>query len=331
MSETINWSYSHLKTLRQCHRQYYFSFIAANHHKKNLMRRTAFELKNMKNIDMWKGSIIDYVMEKIIVPSIGEKLDFDSIADEAVNIAKKQFKFSEKKHYKEHTKGNTDEHFAILDIHEIRKKYSENEINNVYDTVKKIILGIPEINFDNGINLIEYLKKASWKKANINNYFFEFENIKVKPQIDALFYIDEKPVVIDWKAGRSEYSDYKLQLMMCGTAIFKNNNEKEDKKKYKHTDITLLEINLLKKKIYNHPFNNTSIAEMTDYIYRNKTDIELLHKNFNDADIDDYGITDNEGTCAICKYRTLCNYILENKNFKEDEYIKFIQDYATKQ
>ena len=50
---------------------------------------------------MWPGSIVDKVMEKKVIPLVIDKkpIDFNLIADEAVELAKKQFIFSENKRY----------------------------------------------------------------------------------------------------------------------------------------------------------------------------------------------------------------------------------------
>ena len=102
MDNKLEWSYSALSTLRKCNRMYYFQYLAPTHHFKNPLRRKAFELKKSKNLMMWRGAVIDKVMELEIMPKIKDKqpIDFNLIAESAVALAKRQFKFSELQLYK---------------------------------------------------------------------------------------------------------------------------------------------------------------------------------------------------------------------------------------
>lgn len=44
-------------------------------------------------------------------------------------------------------------------------------------------------------------------------------------------------------------------------------------------------------------------------------------------DIDDFELTDDEGHCRFCNYRSLCSYLLINKNsYDEKSYAQFVQD-----
>src|SRR5690606_8008765 len=101
MENVTSWSYSAVNTLRQCNRKYYFSNILATHGRKNPMRRKAYELKKMQTLTMWKGSLVDKFMEKTIIPAIKAKqsLDFELLAQEAVELAQRQFLFSKAKGY----------------------------------------------------------------------------------------------------------------------------------------------------------------------------------------------------------------------------------------
>ncbi|HYQ58532.1 MAG TPA: PD-(D/E)XK nuclease family protein [Draconibacterium sp.] len=323
-----DWSYSALTMLRRCSRQYYFSQVVASHHFTNPLRRKAFELRQTQNLSMWQGSVIDKIMEKYIMPSIseGEEIDFEKMAQKAVDLAKAQYDFSLNKKYRDKTINKTKaaDLYCILDIHESGVSYTQNDIENVYDTVESILNNIPEIYLDEArMPLLDYLQQATFIAANVRNLFFEFEGRKVAPQIDLLAFINGKPVVIDWKVSKNKNSDYSKQLAMIGIAVLSDNRKKandNEVRKFHATDVTLLEVNLWDGTIKKHEFNQDVISETVDYIFLNSGDEFYMTngKDFKQINIADIPITDKPSTCSTCKFRNLCNLLLQN-NFQYDE------------
>lgn len=331
----LEWSFSALSTLRKCNRMYYFQYLAPSHHFTHSFRRKAHELKKSKNLLMWRGSIIDKIMEIEIMPLIKEKKDvnFDQIAENAIELARRQFKFSEQKLYrlKENSESKIGADYCILDIHEANVPYTEEQIQNVYDSVKQIILGIPEIKMPDGETVLNFLKKASFIVPNLRGWSFEFENIRISPQIDLFMFVENKAIVLDWKVSESAVSDYSRQLVMGGITVmdtYRKKSEAGTGKRLTFSDIRLFEVNLFKKSSVEHSFNKEVVNECVDYIYLNSEDIELLTegKSFDQLMIEDFPITDKEGTCFFCKFRPLCMHILTNKNqYHEETYYNSFQ------
>ncbi len=330
MLEKVKWSYTAVNTLRECNRKYYFSNVLATHGRKNPLRRKAYELKNMQNLTMWKGSVIDKFMETVIIPLINEKqnLDFNSLAQQAVALAKRQFEYSKLKIYKEPftTKAEVGSDFCILDIHENGKEYQEFEVEVAYSVIHDTILRIPSISMPDGQLLIEYLKQCNALTPNVTNWIVHVENAIVKPQIDLIAYKNWKPVVIDWKLSDSYTSDYSRQLIICGITVYLKRLEKIDKPEYQYSDIKLFEVNLLNGIVKEHEFEVERINQLIDEINLTSKDISLLTERTNEIDIEEFELTDNEGSCKFCDYRSLCSYILlNNNNYDEESYTEFVQ------
>ena len=224
MSDKVKWSYTAVNTLRECNRKYYFSNVLATHGRKNPLRRKAYELKNMQNITMWKGSVIDKFMETVIIPLINDKqdIDFDLLAQQAVALAKRQFEFSKMEIYNDASvsKGEVGSDFCILDIHAIGKEYNEEEIAEAYSIISEAVLRIPSIVMPDGQLLINFLKQSNVLAPNVNSWIVYIENAMVKPQIDLIAYKNWKPVVMDWKLSESYTSDYSSQLIICGITVY---------------------------------------------------------------------------------------------------------------
>lgn len=338
-----NFSHSKLSTYRICSRKHYFSSIA-NYGKKNVLKRKAFELKNMQNLQMWQGSVVDLAMEKLIIPLIKEKkeLKFEEIISSAIDIAKSKYEFSKSKLYRQNSKSGTGDEYCILDIHELDKHYSESDILNVYDGIRKSILNISQIQMpDRNESLLTFLRKAKQLLPNVNNWRVEVEEVGVMPQIDLIAYDENfKPIVIDWKVSESFTSDYSKQLEICGLTVYLKRIETQgESEKYNFSDIKLYEVNLWQSKVKKHDFSEEIFYRTYDKIHLSIVDMELLEASkeelkftmMDDSVIDlnvaSYDTTDIEGSCKFCNYKSLCQFLIrKNSKYNEKEYLEFIQN-----
>jgi hypothetical protein len=263
------------------------------------------------------------------MPRIKDKrpVDYAEVAELAVDLAKRQFKFSEEKLYtiKENTESRVGADYCILDIHDTNVPYTDEALLKVYSSIKKIIMGIPEIIMPDGTLLVDFLAKASFMIPNLRGWSFEFENVRISPQLDLFMFVDNKAIVLDWKVSESDVSDYSRQLVIGGITVFDTYRKKaiEGKgRKLGFSDIRLIEVNLFKKSVKEHPFNRQVVDECIDYIYLNSEDIEKLTegKPFNELNIEDFPMTDKESTCMFCKFRSLCIDVLTNSKYHEKTY-----------
>jgi len=291
MADTVHWSYTTVNTLRQCNRKFYFASLLAHHARKNLLRRKAYELKGMQNLKMWVGSVVDKFMEVEIIPAIVAKreLHFDELAKRAVKLAEEQFRYSKNGFYKDPSVKKTDagNAFCILDIHEIKAPFREQDLIESYETIRKAIRNIPEIRMPDGNLFINYLKEANSLTPNVTNWVVEIEKAKLAPQIDLLGQHNWKPVIIDWKLSSSFVSDYSRQLMIAGIVVYLKRLENIDKKPYSYEDIKLYEVNLLKGVVKEHEFIEEKVHDLINYINLTSRDIHLLREK-KDVTIGDF-------------------------------------------
>ncbi len=334
----VKWSISTINSLRRCNRQYYFGHVAANHGRKNRFRRKAYELKKMQNLNMWKGSVVDKFIELEIIPQIEDLSfnDFDHLAIQAVEMAKKQYEFSLNKRYLDSKlkMANVKNEFAILQIHELGLPYSQNDIDEVYQSISEAITNIPNVIIpQSNINLVDFLKGASWRLPNVMNWSFNVEKVRVSPQIDLLMFYENKPVIIDWKVSNSYVSDYSRQLIVCAITVMnwdKKRKQENGKQPFNMEDFTLLEVNLANGKVKNHELTIERASEMLDYINLTGSDLALLieNKKYETIDIEDFDLTDKDTTCSFCNFKTLCASVLQNKNsYDEKAYLEHVSNY----
>jgi len=288
----------------------------------------------MQNLEMWQGAIVDKIMEKYIVPDIeaGYELDLPAYINEAEELARNRFNYSEKKYYQYEglTKTASGDDFCVLDIHEIGKDWEPEDFENGLSVIRTAILNFPRIFMPDGRTLlVDYLYAANKLLPNVTTWQAIVENALVKPQIDlAIFDEYWKPAIIDWKVSDSYGSDYEKQLFIIALVVYLTRLEKKDKPAYKHSDIKLFEVNLLGSIVKQHRFTEEEAADLIDHINLTTGDVKLI-KAENDGCIDAsrFSTTDNHNSCMICNFRMLCGFLTRNKfQYDEKSYTQFIQD-----
>lgn len=333
----IKWAYTNANNFATCQRKFYFGNILANHHHTYPLRRKAFELKQMVNFDMWQGKVVDLVIEKQIIPTIKRKgkVNFEEIAEFAVDLAKSQFNFSiDKKYSEKGVKKTGNDFYQIIDIHELSEIPEPSKLQKVYDNVKKAILSFPKIQLpNNNMNLLDFLRLSSLLVPNVHNRSFTFEGIYISPQIDLLMYQDAKPIIIDWKLSESDFVDNSRQLVICGLTMYMNQLSKYESGKtnqhYYYEDIKLYEVNLLKPEVKKHEFTAEIAHEMLDYIFLSGKNIAFgkKEKKWNNYNLNNLEWAENDNACTLCNFRSLCHFLFKNKNqYDEKTYNQFIQN-----
>lgn len=330
MTKKIPWDNTAVNNLLECNRKYYFSQLLASKTRSNPLQRKVHELKKMQNLSMWQGSVVDHFMETVIIPKINEKqaLDFEVLGEQAVELAKKQFDYSRLAIYTDPVAGKleTASEFCILDIHELGKPYEEKEVAEAYTNIKAAILRIPEIRMPDGQTLLGFLQQCNSLTPNVYTWKIEIEQAVVKPQIDLLAQFNWKPVIIDWKLSRSYTADYARQLTICGLVVYLKRLNNVDKKPYKYEDIRLFEVNLFKGTVKQHEFTEERANNMIDEINLSSQDILLLLGENEMPSIDEFEATDNDGSCKICNFRSICAFLyLNNSKYDEKAFTEFVQ------
>jgi len=330
MNKKIQWDNTAVNNLLECNRKYFFAQLLASKKRTNQLQRKVHELKKMQNISMWQGSVVDHFMETVVIPKISAKqsLDFEALANEAVELAKKQYNYSRLAIYTDPIAGKleTAPEFCILDIHALGKPYDENEILEAYDNIRGAILRLPEIRMPDGQTLLGFLQQCNSLTPNVYTWKIEIEQAVVKPQMDLLAQYNWKPVIIDWKLSRSYTSDYARQLIILGVVVYLKRLSNPDKKPYKHEDISLFEVNLLKGTVKQHEFTAERANSMIDEINLSSRDIALLEGENEVPNIDDFEGTDNDGSCKICNFRSICAFLyLNNNEYDEKAFTEFVQ------
>jgi hypothetical protein len=335
---TKDWNISKLQVLRQCHRKFYFAYETALHTFTNPYRRKAYELSKMKTLKMWQGSVIDWMITKEILPAYVDRQipDYQEIAKRGVEVAKKQFEFSKNQFYHDSdiSRSEAGADWAILDVHESLTPFQETDLLEIYATIEKVLLDFPTYPSPAfGKNMEQYLLSATYLRPDAKQMKYEYDGVKVQPQIDLISYMGKSMHVIDWKVTEKDDADYSRQLLLGGIVALRFSRQKYREEKWRPlptlADVSLIEFNLLNGKYKEHVFNKDAVANALDSVYLLSDDQEELSQSrpWDELDIEDYERTSKVSTCAVCNFKNLCKHVILNGlNYDEAKYLKLVQD-----
>ena len=308
---SFRWSFSTDKLFRRCQRQFFFREIAAHHSQKEPWRREAFVLKQLKTLELWRGSVIHEGIQHYVVPALrrGNALNWESLTDQTIERAKAQLEFSEQKRYREPGISKTKhENFCALVPHETgigvsteEFKVACNEIRMAFQRLERMtdiwqpLLGRKDCQAE----------KQIW---------VEFDDVKIMVQIDLLFARSlGHPTIIDWKSYElGGDTDARLQTVLYGWALWKS---KLFDDLHAPENIELLECQVQDGVVIKHECGVEVFDELEDYLYRSLHRIFSLcrSKKLTEARLQDFAFTDNPNNCEHCSFRQLC---IENASLR---------------
>jgi len=301
---SFRWSFSTDKLFRRCQRQFYFAQIAAHHSPREQWRREAFLLRQMKTLELWRGSVIHEGIQHYVVPALrkGVALDWNLLAKQTIQRAKAQLEFSERKRYREPgiTKGEHED-FCALIPHETGKGVSAAEFDGVCSEIRTAFERLAAMT--DPWQVLLGRKDCEAEKQ----IWVEFDDVKIMVQIDLLFERSlGHPTIIDWKSYElGGDTDARLQTALYGWALWKS---KLFDDLHNVENIELLECQVQDGVIIKHECSLEVFDELEDHLYRSLNRIFSLcrTKKLTDARIQDFAFTDNPNNCEHCAFRLLC-------------------------
>lgn len=294
----------------RCPRQWYFHSIVASHTSNSPLRREAHYLKQLQSVYAWRGSLVDRVIEKVIVPNIKNK-NIPSTAElmsVSEDLIEKQMIFAKDNNFRSNSKTNAgDAYCALFDI-EYNGNVNEDILSDAKNDIKIALRNLLHSSF-----LKELLEKGSYLAAQ-RHLIFKFENVNVSCTPDLLvFPEDEPPIITDWKVHSFPNYDYSRQLGLYAIALsriktHKDFPEKMENKLTEPTTFRLIEYQLLHNEQREYAISNEDVAEIEDYIFFSSSQmIDLVEgKKFRESNINEIPTTRFPQTCTKCQFQRLC-------------------------
>lgn len=299
----MRWSISSHNTFRRCQRQYFFGNSMSSHNAKDPERREAFILKQLQSLPLWQGSLVHKGIHRYMVPYLtnGYLPNEKNVIRETLAMASKQIAFSSARQYRieGQTKGGAGDSYCALFEHEYEIEISSERIREVYDTVSQSLSNL--FKHDDFLNK---LKDYSGHKSEFLAYFY-VAGSRVLAQLDLLCFNGRlKPVIVDWKVGQSDSSDYTRQVMTYSLCLLRSPLYPG----VEVNNVSAYEFNLLKDEIKLHVVTEEKIRETENFIFQSIEEMKDVGagKPFDPQQIEDYEVAGSWMTCVYCNFRKLC-------------------------
>ena len=307
----MRWSISAHYLFRKCQRAFFFAQVMATHGKKDQLRREAYILKQLKSMYEWRGNLVHQILSNYYVPNIqnGNSLEFDELRKNGLQVAKQQYEFSEKKEYRttEESKTKLGLQYCALLCHDCEME-PRLSFDDVCEHMEKSFKNLTE-----NQEIQDLLSDGNRYLAE-TNLPFRIDNVSISAIADLIIKKkDDKLVLIDWKVGKSNTSNYSFQLLAYAKGILSrwNNVSMENLEAY--------EINLLMNRVKNHQITPEKISDIEDFILTSANQIEDLTegKKYDISMLDDFNYANTERSCRICKFRSLCMRLANGKTHNQ--------------
>lgn len=311
MSDTIKWSFSSDRCFRRCQRQYFLMQIAAYHSAKDRIRREAFLCKQVKTLELWRGSLIHTGIEKFVAPAWQQRstVDWESAIEQTQELARKQLAFSAARRYREDgmTKTKAGDEYCALVGHESEAGVSTEEFGTVLSTIESCLRNLSSMR-----ELLSEIEQADQIWCELPLYL-QYDAGRLEVHLDLMFFRSfGQPTIIDWKVSESMGgSDADLQTGLYAWAMCQHPKWRVEEA----SDCELVEVQLLSNDVIRHRTDEKTFDRIENRIYRSLDSIQSLRqgRKFNIADIEDYEFAANANNCAFCSQQVLCQQIAQQQ------------------
>lgn len=310
MSESFIWSWSTSRIFQKCQRQWYYKTFVASHNAKDDRRREAYLLSKLQSVSAWRGSLVDDVIEKQIVPALRDhrSIDPSELLGYAWNLFNLQWEFAMQHRLRQpgFSVSGSGDSFAAFYAVEYGLEIKPEEREQAWSEVEKALRNLLEMD-----ELLAKLRSATYLFAQHPLIFPLFDvNIRSVPDLIG-FYHNEPPLIIDWKVSIFGTNDYRSQLGTYALALSRNNGRMEfpaSASIYKPTDFGLFEVQLLTGQLREYSITETDIEEIESNIFHSAMQMFLAQSENADGQMRpfDFPVTGNPNHCQRCNFKSLC-------------------------
>ena len=299
------WSYTGSRLFRRCQRQWNYKTKFGHHRAKDARRQEAYLLSKLQTLEAWRGSLVDDVITKKIVPLLKPRIAIHS--SEIINYARRMFDeqaaFALKHRIREPGIKISN---ALAAFHPVEygEKVTEQDINNAWsdvETALRNLLGMKE--------LLESFRNAQYLYPQYILWFKHFRNETVRGIPDLIVaHRNQPPQIVDWKVNTWGTRDYRLQLATYAIALERctSSSLPDAISSYTALDYQLTEVQLLTNQVRQYRLSESDIHNVEDYIATTSSEMRLLTENSDHLDPFNFSTTNSPDVCLSCNFRSLC-------------------------
>ncbi|MBS1790516.1 MAG: PD-(D/E)XK nuclease family protein [Acidobacteria bacterium] len=300
---------SGIRQFRRCQRQWCYDALIASHSAKDgTPGREAHLLSQLQSIAAWRGSIVDQVITRRLIPALkkGWAVTPAKLHQYADSVFDEQLSFARQNRMREPGMTKVD-NFAAFAAVEYGPPVKNEELERARAEIKQALSNLFEMK-----DLLVRLQSATHLVPQRPLTFPHLQvSFKAVPDLIA-FFDDKPPLIVDWKVHARGVHDYRLQLAAYAIALTRcdpHDDFPASLSEYSPTQFDLLEVQLLTKQQRQYWLSEDEIAEVDDYIAEAAVEMLMLidGKAKNKTDPLDFPVTTNPELCRWCSFRRICS------------------------
>lgn len=304
------WSFSTSNLFRKCQRQWYYKTHVANARATKIpLQREIYLLSKLQSIAAWRGSVVDHVITRRVVPALSNKWNINTAKtlDYARSIFTAQLEFAKKHRLREPgmSTSKAGDTFAALYPIEFGLEITEQECNDAWADVEQALRNLLAAQ-----KFLNYLATAT-KLMPQRALTFPFFGVTVRAVPDLIaFFKSQTPLIVDWKVHSFGVIDYRLQLATYAVALSRCERHKDfpGPVPASPSSIRLFEFQLLTNKPRQYRLDESDIEEIDSYIAHSATGMVLAKGEDTNGDLRpfDYPAALFAEACRTCPFRSPC-------------------------
>ena len=306
----MRWSYSASRSFRQCQRQWYFKNIVANAKAKDLFRKRAYLLSQLKSVSAWRGQIVDDVISKVLIPNLnrGFCITLADAKTRARGLFDRQLAYARQHPISDLSLqvSKEGEDFTVFHAMEYEGKLQAHEIERAWHEVETALTNLFRAD---AVKCL--LKSSDYIVPQRALQFRLMDGVSVLAYPDAIaFRGASPPAIIDWKVHAFGTNDAWLQLAIYAIALSRCKPHRDFPSGFEiqPQEIALYEVQLLTNVVREHSLEEEQIIEAEEYMTGSSYEVACLTegKKYADLRVDDFRSAVHAETCKRCAFRAIC-------------------------
>ena len=306
----MRWSLSSSKTFRRCQRQWFFKMCLASPKAKDPVRRSAYLLGKLQSLAAWRGSLIDSVIAREVVPALqwGRAISTNAILAEARRLFDLQLVTARAHPLRQpdRTVASFGDSYAALHCVEYSDGPRDEELETTWGEIAAALTNLLGMT-----QLLDHLRQSSRLIAG-RSLQFSCCGMTVQAVPDLIaFFPGRPPLLIDWKAHVTGTGDAWLQLAIYAIALTQCEPHKDfpsSPADWSPEALELLEVQLLLNRTRRHVLDEADVIDADAYIADSATSMlmALDGKKGSETRQDDFPTATFDGACNWCPFRKIC-------------------------
>jgi len=280
----------------------------ASKHSKDTDRYEAYILKQLGSIHSWRGKLVDYVIETLLVPNFNENIvpPFKEIERLVSVLMKKQLQFAKQRKYRDPklTKKEAGNSYCALREIEWSEELESESLNKIK---QQVIVSLKNLLKS---DLMKTLLAPDSILVAQKNLYFKFQDVNIICRPDLIVYFrNNPPLIIDWKVYYHRVENARMQLGVYAIALTECIPTDPFLKHFDDpTEIKLIEYQLLKDFQRKYRLTTSDVDDIKDYIKTTSKEMFKLkgNKKYHEFNINQFERISNTEFCKYCNFKTLC-------------------------